>query len=174
MSSIDRLKPTDTWKCPLCKREMTMFTEGARAGGLRDHKAGDAGTAAPGSWCDGKDFSPFRPAFPQYVRLFGLEAAIADVRHTSSKPDWTPEPLHPGELQEFVWAAWPQADRFDIAPLTGVRGVTFTLGTKHWRFAAPDGYLSKKFTSRGDATDALYGYLHEQREAASVSIELEK
>ncbi|PPS89575.1 hypothetical protein [Streptomyces sp. MH60] len=161
MPTLDTLKPGDRFSCPMCHRHVTVYTEGTHRGGLRPHKAGHAGRENVGGACPGAGFSPFRPAFPQYVRLYGLAEAIEDVRRVHGKPDWTPEPREPGELQDFVWAVWPQADRFEMAPPTGVRGVTFTIGPRRWYFAAPDSYLSKQFASRADAGDALYKYLRE-------------
>ncbi|MEU6362163.1 hypothetical protein [Streptomyces albidoflavus] len=171
MSSLDTLSPADRWPCPMCKKHVTMRTTGVTRGGLRPHKAGDAGTATPGQPCPGAAFSPFRPAFPQEVRLFGLAAAIERVRAEHGKPEWLPEPKKPGDLQTFVLAVWPQADLFTVAPLTGERrGVTFTVGAKRWAFAAYDSYLSGWFTSRADATDALLQYL---KESAPVDLEPE-
>jgi hypothetical protein len=162
MPSLETLKPTDRFGCPMCKRQgLSVHIEGIMKGSLRPHKAGHAGRENVGGTCPGAGFSPFRPAFPQYVRMFGLADAIADVRHVHVKPDWEPESMQPGDLQKFVLDAWPQADRFEMAPLTGVRGMTFTLGTRRWRFAAPDGFLSPEFTSRADASDALYEHLKE-------------
>ncbi|MFD8648674.1 hypothetical protein [Streptomyces mirabilis] len=160
MVTLDTLKPDETWSCPMCKRHMTMYTEGIMKGSLRPHKAGDAGVATPKQSCPGAGFSPFRPAFPQYVRLYGLADAIAAVRHDHGKPDWTPEPMQPGEIQKFALDVWPQADRFEMAPLTGTRrGVTFTLGARRWYFAAHDSFISQEYISRADASDALYAYL---------------
>lgn len=160
MAMPETIKSTETWGCPLCKRGMTMRTEGTLKGSLRPHNAGGAGIAPQGLPCPGAGFSPYRPAFPQEVRLYGLAEAIGRVRHGHGKPDWVPEPMHPGDLQEFVWAAWPQADRFEMAPLTGERrGVTFTIGSKRWYFVAHDSFISQEYTSRADASDALFEYL---------------
>lgn len=158
---LDDLKPTDKFSCPMCKRQgLSVYTEGVMKGSLRPHKAGHAGRESVGGACPGAGFSPFRPAFAQYVRLYGLADAIADVRHVHGKPDWTPEPRQPGDLQKFALDVWPQADRFEMAPLTGDRrGVTFTIGSKRWYFAAHDSFLSPEFTSRADASDALFEYL---------------
>lgn len=160
---LDKLKPTDKFGCPMCKRHMTMYTEGTMKGSLRPHKAGDAGNATPNQNCPGAGYSPFRPAFPQNVRLFGLDWAITDVRHVHVKPDWTPDLMQPGEMQEFVLAAWPQAERFEVVgPATGPgKGVTFCVGTRRWHFCAPDNNLSQQFTSRADASDAFYDYMKE-------------
>lgn len=161
---IDNLKPGDTFGCPMCKRQgLAVYTEGAMKGSLRPHKAGAAGRENVGGYCPGAGYSPFRPDFPQKVRLFGLADAIAEVRHVYSEPDWSPGTMQPGDIQKFVAAAWPQADRFEMAPPTGeLRGVTFTIGSKRWHFAAHDSFLSTEFTSRADASDALYEYLKEQ------------
>lgn len=158
---IENLKPTDTFGCPMCHRQkLSVYTEGTMKGSLRPHKASAAARANVGGVCRGAGFSPFRAAFPQYVRMFGLDEALADMRLVHGEPDWTPKPMPPGKIQQFVWAAWPQADRFDMAPLTGeLRGLSFTISSKRWYFAAHDSFISQEFTSRADASDALYEYL---------------
>ena len=163
-ASIDRLKRGDKASCPMCHRNVTMHIEGRMKGCLRPHKAGHAGRENVGGDCSGAGFSPFRPAFPQEVRLYGLSQAIELVRHVHGKPGWTPETLQPGEMREFVLAAWPQAERFElVGPASGPgKGVTFAIAPRRWYFCAPDNNLSQEFPSRADAADAFYEYMKEQ------------
>jgi hypothetical protein len=161
---LDKLKPTDKFSCPMCKRQgLSVYTEGRMKGGLRPHKAGAVARENVGGDCPGAGFSRWRPSFPQYVRMYGLADAIADMRVVHAGPDWTPEPMQPGEMQEFVLAAWPQAEKFElVGPPTGPgKGVTFSVGTRRWHFCAPDHNLSQQFTSRADAADAFYEYMKE-------------
>lgn len=155
MVTADNLKPSDKAPCPLCHRPITMYTEGNSKGNLRPHKV-------DGSYCDGAGFSPYRPAFPQYVRLYGLADAIADVRRVHGKPDWEPGTYAPGDLQKFVLHVWPQADSFTIVGSGDRRGLVFTVGSRRWHFATHDGDLSQRYDFQADALDAF-----DEREKAS-------
>ncbi|MFJ4902920.1 hypothetical protein [Streptomyces sp. NPDC088727] len=157
MVTIDTLKPGDTWACPKCHRPITMYTGGAVRGSLRAHKAG-------GGTCDGTGYGPFRRAFPQEMRVFGRDEAIARVRDVHGMPDWEPPVYAPGDLQEFVAAVWPQAKSFTIVGSGDRRGLVFTVGSRRWHYATHDCRLSGRCDFQADALDAFDE--HEKRNSS--------
>lgn len=76
----------------------------------------------------------------------------------------TEGPIAPGTLQKLVMVQFPNADRFELIGRSVAQGgpgagLTFSLGTKRWHFAAPDGYISPEpLDTRGDAGDAYFNY----------------
>ncbi|KUL44805.1 hypothetical protein ADL22_12745 [Streptomyces sp. NRRL F-4489] len=93
------------------------------------------------------------------------EAAKAYIAHLQDeKRPAAKQPvtlMFPGELKKWVLAQHPRADRFH---LTGTRrpggpsGLSFSLGTRRWYFAAPDGFIDGAFDTRALASDGFYEY----------------
>jgi hypothetical protein len=94
-------------------------------------------------------------------------ATLARVRASvilNSEGHINGEPIPAPLLQELVLAQFPEAADFELAGYHGryrCEGLTFRAG-KRWRFAAPNGYVSKiEYETRSSATDAFGDYMRE-------------